>query len=286
MECLSPAKINLFLHVTGKRPSGYHDLEMLMCAVTLYDRLTLDFEAEHDFIHCSWPHIPSDESNLAMKAALLFKERLNEDIRVGIHLEKHIPDGAGLGGGSSNAATVLTSMNTFFNKPFTSDELVQMGALLGADIPFFIHGRPAWVSGLGEKIKFCEKIKPYKVIIVFPGIGLSTAEVYKKLNFGLTKREKKIKSPLLNKGLVDPVKHLYNDLETPALTMCGCIEGLKDALTIHGAEGVLMSGSGSSVFGLYSDSDRAIVACERLKSFFAVQGGHEKTQVFLADLIF
>lgn len=285
MELLSPAKINLFLHVTGKRADGYHDLDMLVCAVSLYDRITLNFHAEIDSIHCSASHIPSDETNLAFKALNLFKREIKTHIQVFINIEKYIPAGAGLGGGSSNAATVLKGMNDHFNRPFSVDELIRMGMTLGADVPFFIHGRPARVGGLGEKIELVEKIKPYKVVILFPGTALSTATVYKKLNFGLTKREKKIKSPLLNKGLVDPVQHLYNDLEAPALSLYGGIERLKDALTIHGAEGVLMSGSGSSVFGLYSDSDRAMMACDKLKIYVNDLLGHDRTQVYLADLI-
>ncbi|MBU1169824.1 MAG: 4-(cytidine 5'-diphospho)-2-C-methyl-D-erythritol kinase [Proteobacteria bacterium] len=285
MELLSPAKINLFLHVTGKRSNGYHDLYMLVSAVTLFDRITLDPDAENFTISCSSPHIPTDETNLAQRAARLFKERLNVGGGVAIHLEKNIPAGAGLGGGSSNAATVLRGLNAYFNNPFSDQELISMGLTLGSDVPFFIHGRPAWVSGLGEKIEFCEKIKPYKVVIIFPGIGLSTAEVYKKLNFGLTKSEKKIKSPLLNKGLVDPVKHLSNDLEISAFSICSDIKGLKDVLTIQNAEGVLMSGSGSSVFGLYSDGDHASAACENIKKYALEQGGTKKWQVFLADII-
>lgn len=285
MQLLSPAKVNLFLHVTGKRADGYHDLQMLVCAVSLFDKVTIIPETKDYSISCTVSDIPVDETNIALKAAKLFKKYLKMDGGVGIHLEKNIPAGAGLGGGSSNAATVLTGLNSHFNKPFSDDELVQMGLSLGADVPFFIYGKPAWVSGLGEKIEFCEKIKPYKVVLIFPGVPLSTAEVYKKLNFGLTKSEKKIKSPLLNKGLVDPVVHLSNDLEVPAISICSDIKELKDALTIYGAEGVLMSGSGSSVFGLYSDKDNAKNACECMKSYLSAQAGNEKWQVFLSDMI-
>ncbi|GAB6095071.1 4-(cytidine 5'-diphospho)-2-C-methyl-D-erythritol kinase [Desulfatiferula olefinivorans] len=285
MDVLSPAKINLFLHVIGKRPDGYHELQMLVCAVSLFDRVTLDVEAPRDEVTCNVPDIPCDASNLALRAARLFRHELNLPGFTRIHLEKTIPAGAGLGGGSSNAASVLTAMNAYYGYPLSDAELVRLGMSLGADVPFFIHGRPAFVGGLGEKIEFCEIIKPYTVVIVHPGLPLSTASVYKKLNFGLTKSEKKIKSPLLNKGLVDPVMYLFNDLEAPAFSLCSEIKPLKDALTMHGAEGVLMSGSGSSVFGLYSDPDNAGHACEALTSISARRGERNRWKVFLADMI-
>lgn len=271
--------------MVSKRPNGYHDLEMLVCPVSLYDRLLIELRAEGFTMTCTQPDIPADESNLVMKASKLFMERLRQPGGVHVCLEKKIPAGAGLGGGSSNAATVLKSLNTFFNEPFSMDDLATMGMLLGADVPFFILARPSWVSGLGEKIEYVEKIKSYKVVVLSPGVSLSTAEVYKKLNFGLTNKEKKIKSPLLNKGLVDPVKHLHNDLESPAISLCPEIELCKDALTIHGAEGVLMSGSGSSVFGLYSDKKSAVEACNHLKTYLNNRYEYSKWQVFLADMI-
>jgi 4-diphosphocytidyl-2-C-methyl-D-erythritol kinase len=285
MDVLSPAKINLFLHVTGKRPDGYHDLQMLNCAITLFDRVVIDPEASCDEVTCNDPEIPCDGSNLALKAARLFRKALNLSGATRIHLEKMIPAGAGLGGGSSNAASVLTALNACHGHPLSNPDLIRLGMALGADVPFFIHGRPAFVGGLGEKLEFCEIIKPYTVVVVYPGLPLSTAAVYKKLNFGLTKTEKKIKSPLLNKGLVDPVMYLYNDLEAPAFSLCSEIRPLKEALTMHGAEGVLMSGSGSSVFGLYSDRDNAGHACESLTSILDRQSHHNRWKVFLADMI-
>jgi 4-diphosphocytidyl-2-C-methyl-D-erythritol kinase len=286
MELLSPAKINLFLHVTGLRNDGYHELDMLMCAVSLYDTITLDPDSDEYSITCSNSDIPADDSNLAMRAARLFGCRMGGLRGVSIHLEKRIPAGAGLGGGSSNAATVLTGLNRYFNQRFSTSELLSMAEEIGSDVPFFIEGRPARVGGRGERLDFVENILSYHVVILHPGIPVSTASVYKKLNFGLTKSEKAINSPLLNKGLVDPIKHLYNDLETPAFSLCAEISGLKDVLTIHGAEGVLMSGSGSSVFGLYSNSEAADRAYADLGDYMTSYPERcSKWQLYLAKMI-
>ena len=285
MELLSPAKINLNLQVTGKRDDGYHDVVMLMCAVTLYDRIRIETDRNDYSLICSHPDVPEDKSNIALKAAMLFHDHLGEGRPVSIYLEKNIPVGAGLGGGSSNAATVLNGLNTLHGYPFSPGALMEMGAMLGSDVPFFIHGKPAWAEGRGEKIKLVEKMVGYNVIVLFPGIHVSTPSVYKKLNFGLTKNEKKTKSPLLNKGLVDPVNHLFNDLEKPAIEICADIKQLKDVLAIHGAEGVLMSGSGSSVFGLYSETNAARKAYEELKSYQAHHDGCGNWRVFLTEMI-
>ena len=285
MELYSPAKINLYLQVTGKRPDGYHELVMLMTAISLYDRISVETGADSNCVTCSHPGVPEDDTNLALRAAKLFYDRAGIDGSVAIHLEKNIPVGAGLGGGSSNAATVLKGLNSHHNNLFSDQELMEMGSLLGSDVPFFILGKPARVEGRGENVYLLENIVPYAVIVLFPGISISTAAVYKKLNFGLTKNEKKTKSPLLNKGLVDPVNHLYNDLEQPALAICSEINVLKGVLAIHGAEGVLMSGSGSSVFGLYSEMNTARKAYDKLKSYAADHDGCGNWQMFLSEMI-
>lgn len=285
LDILSPAKINIHLQVTGKRGDGYHDLVMLMCPISLYDRIRIDTDQSAYSVICGHPDVPEDESNIAVKAAQLFRKRLGTGRPVTIHIDKNIPVGAGLGGGSSNAASILKGLNAHYGHPFSPSELMDMGAELGSDVPFFIHSKPAWVQGRGEKINLIEKIRCYHVVLLFPGIHVSTPAVYKKLNFGLTKKEKKIKSPLLNKGLVDPVNHLFNDLEKPAIEICSEISRLKDVLAIHGAEGVLMSGSGSSVFGLYSEASAARKAYDTLKSYAAHHDGCGNWSVFLAEMM-
>lgn len=286
MELLSPAKINLFLEVTGKRSDGYHDLRSLMCCISLFDKVTLTPGGEEIRVSCDREGIPEDETNLAARAAKLFFEKLGrKKTGVKISIEKNIPAGAGLGGGSSNAAAVLTGLNRFYDTPFSGDELVRMGVAIGADVPFFIYCKAALAEGVGEKLEFCENIVHYHVILIYPGVSVSTAQVYKKLNFGLTKSKKETKSRLLNKRLVDPVSVLFNDLESPAFEICSEISGLHGVLASFGADGVLMSGSGSSVFGLYADLNKAGAAYAELQKYVETRAVCKDWQLFLVDMI-
>ena len=265
MEILSPAKINLFLYVTSKRPDEYHNLVTLMCCIGLYDRLTFEVGRPGVSVRCSHPDVPENASNLAWKAAELFFSRLKEKTNdrsegVRISIEKNIPVGAGLGGGSSNAATVFSGLNYYYNDPFSKNQLMQMGRLVGADVPFLIFQKPALASGVGEILEPYEKIPRRNVVVVFPGIQVSTAEIFNNLNLRLTKCEKKLKNVLLKKQDFCIKQHLCNDLETVTLPKYPRISKVKTALYHCGAEGVLMTGSGSSVFGLYPDDQSALKA--------------------------
>jgi len=278
MRILSPAKINLFLEITGKRPDGYHDLVSLMCCVGLCDTVSLTFGVKETSVSCSHPDVPEDETNLAFAAASLFFNTLKINESVKISIEKQIPVAAGLGGGSSNAATVFLGLNRYSGYPFSPDKLISMGRSIGADVPFFIFRKPAIVSGIGDKLKAYQGLESFKILLVFPGFSISTAKVYKNLNLGLTKCKKKLRSFLLNKQSFDPRCHLCNDLETTAASMYPGIYTVKEALLRHGALGALMSGSGSTVFGLFSDSDKALKANNALAE-------NDKWQLYLVDMI-
>ncbi|MBW1958867.1 MAG: 4-(cytidine 5'-diphospho)-2-C-methyl-D-erythritol kinase [Deltaproteobacteria bacterium] len=278
MRILSPAKINLFLKITGKRPDGYHDLVSLMCCVGLYDTVSLTFDVTEASVSCSHPDVPEDETNLAFTAASLFFNTLNINKSVKISIEKQIPVAAGLGGGSSNAAAVFLGLNRHYGYPFSLDKLISMGLSIGADVPFFIFRKPAIVSGIGDKLKAYQKLESFKILLVFPGFSISTAKVYKNLNLGLTNCKKKLRSFLLNEQSFDPRCHLCNDLETTAASMYPGIFTVKEALLRHGALGALMSGSGSTVFGLFSDSDKALKAKNVLAE-------NDKWQLYLVDMI-
>ena len=278
MRILSPAKINLFLKITGKRPDGYHELVSLMCCVGLYDTVSLTFGVKETSVSCSHPDVPEDETNLAFAAALLFFNTLNINESVTISIEKQIPVAAGLGGGSSNAAAVLLGLNRYYGDPFSQDKLMSMGFSIGADVPFFIFQRPALVSGIGEKLEAYQGLENLKILLIFPGFGVSTAKVYNNLNLGLTKCKKKLRTFLLSKQSFDPGCHLCNDLETTAASMYPDIFTVKEALLRHGALGALMSGSGSTVFGLFSDSDKALKANNALAE-------NDKWQLYLVDMM-
>lgn len=257
LDVLSPAKINLFLHVTGKRADGYHELISLMCPVSLYDTLTLSFSGKRLRVFCSHPGVPEDETNLAYRAADLFFRESGIRHPLSITIGKNIPVGAGLGGGSSNAAAVLTALNRHHGEPFTTDRLTEMGLALGADVPFFVYRRPALATGIGEKLAFYGGITPYSVLLIGFDFSVSTARIYKNLNLGLTKCRKIHKSLLFKAQAWDAVDYLCNDLETVTSFWHSEIETAKQALIDEGAAGALMSGSGPTVFGLFSDERQA-----------------------------
>ena len=282
----APAKINLFLRVTGKRPDGYHDLYSLMCPLALYDTLILTLGGRGIGIVCDHPGVPEDASNLAARSARLFLETAfagNAPPVSGmtIHIEKNIPVGAGLGGGSSDAAAVLTALNDYFGQPLSTPALTALGARIGADVPFFILGAPALAKGIGDRLDPFPHLTPWTALLVYPNEAVSTAWVYKNLNLRLTKDEKKLSKFNFDGRFFNVDEHLVNDLEPVTARAFPVIKGIKRLLLAHGAAGAMMSGSGSTVFGLFADHQRAISACTAL-------GNNQQSQnwtLYVADLL-
>ena len=260
MELLSPAKINLFLQITGKRQNRYHDLFTLMCCISLYDTISLSFGAKYTTLSCSDPEVPEDESNLAVKAANLFFRTVHKNEGVKIGIEKQIPAAAGLGGGSSNAATVLLGLNRYYGQPLPQNKLMSLGLSIGADVPFFIFRKPATATGIGEKLEPYEGLKLFQILLVCPKFAILTKEIYQSLNLELTKCNKKLKNNVFKKRIFDIEKHLCNDLEEITASICPDVNKAKEALLSHGAIGALMSGSGPAVFGIFPDFDKAQIA--------------------------
>ncbi len=261
MKIQAPAKINLFLEVRGRRPDGYHNIATLMCCIGLCDGIGLKFDQPEISIRCSHPSVPADMTNLACRAATRFFDHTG--IRQGVHidLEKNIPVGAGLGGGSSNAAAVLKALNTFYGHPVATDDLHAMAASIGADVPFFLYEKPAVATGIGDVLTFCDCVKSWPVLLVYPQIAVSTADVYKKLNLTLTKTEKiNTKNVFGLKWDKSLGNFLFNDLESVAAEICPDILKAKTALLRHWASAALMTGSGSSVFGLFENMEKARAA--------------------------
>jgi len=257
MQILSPAKINLFLQIVGKRQDGYHDLFSLMCCISLYDTVSLSFQVDKTSVSCNNTLVPEDETNLTVKAANLFFRTLNKAEHVHIDIDKRIPVGAGLGGGSSNAAAVLSGLNRYYNSPFFMDQLISMGIAIGSDVPFFLFRKPAIVTGMGEKLESFNGLKQFHLLLIYPGFSVSTADIYGKLNLGLTKYKNINKNYKFKNQKYDVVADLCNDLETVTASIYPDITIARKALLTHGAIGVLMSGSGPTVFGLFSDFDKA-----------------------------
>ncbi len=279
MKILSPAKINLFLQVTGKRPDGYHELFSLMCCVTLFDTIFLRFGTEKIEIESPHPQIPLDETNLAHKSAALFFKTLGLKEGVKITIEKNIPIAAGLGGGSSNAASVLRGLNRHYGFPFSRDRLMALGLSLGADVPFLLFQKPALASGVGEKLEPYSALLPKNVLIVYPGFWISTAEVFQNLNLRLTKCKKKFTKTSLLKTGYNVSQHLCNDLEAVTVSKYPEIKSVKEQLIEQGALGALMSGSGPTVFGLFSDPEKAGKAMQ-------VIGRNFRWKAYLAEIIY
>lgn len=264
---LSPAKINLFLYVTGRRADGYHELFSLMAPLTLADRLEIVRSGNGIKAVCSHPDVPEDDTNLACRAAALFRSAMidrNADCvfhDLTIYIDKKIPVCGGLGGGSSNAACVLLALNDICETPFSTEELMRLGLSLGADIPFFISGVPAFASGVGEKLVPCRQMPDLSVIIVNPGVPASTVNVFRKLEFGLTFTPSytiKSSSNALPFGeKLNGMEILHNDLEGPACSLYPEIGTAKKEMALLLGRNVYMSGSGASLFALYSDHEVA-----------------------------
>ena len=259
MRIRAPAKVNLSLRVVGKRRDGYHLIDTIMVPVDLYDEIEIARARPGAKISvtCDDPKIPAGEKNLAYKAAALLLGKDAAKTPVAIHIKKRIPAGAGLGGGSSDAAAVLVGLNRLLRLKKSRRQLLRLAAKIGADVPFFIIRRPARARGIGERLKPLKSPGRLWLVIAYPGFPVSTAWAYRSLSFKLTKN---IVKTSLNRH-VWPLRgstfELVNDLEKPVFRRYPKVARLKRKLAEAGAAGTLMSGSGSSVFGIFSSGDKA-----------------------------
>ena len=282
------AKINLFLYVTSKREDGYHNLCSLMTQIDLCDEIDLDFSKKKITVTCNHPHVPENKSNIAYKAASLFFDSLKagdnkNQKRLAIKIKKKIPVGGGLGGGSSNAAAVLTALNQYYNTPFTKPQLIKMGLSLGADVPFFIFNTPAIARGVGEKLEKIEGLKPYYMVRCDPGIQASTAKVYKNIDFKLTTKQKyNINTGLsvLLRGMDFDVRDImHNDLEESACILYPEIMKTREEMELLLERAVFMTGSGSSLFALFESQENADKGYKKLLG----KWNKSKKKVFLSS---
>lgn len=258
----APAKINWLLHVLGKRDDGYHEVLSLMQKVDLSDKLSFEPLSADDIILESDVPVPKNE-NLVYRAALLLKKETGCKSGARIKLQKLIPMAAGLGGGSSDAACTLSSLNEVWGLKLTPAGLKELGAKLGSDVPFFLDGSGAIATGRGEIIEYAPLGGPFFILIVKPSFGVSTPWAYSLLKdyTGLTKARENIKIFIraLREGDFSALTGLgrVNDLEPGVLRACPEIERIKTALREKGAVFSSMSGSGSAVFGLFRTSGEA-----------------------------
>lgn len=270
---LSPAKVNLHLQVTGKRRDGYHNLKMIMVRVSLFDEINLTLKREGISLSCSGaPLPPPGVDNIAWKAAHDFIEKKKLNTGVHIEIKKRIPIGGGLGGGSSNAAAVLKGLNKLTGNPAGTDELMKIGLKLGADVPFFIFEKPALAEGIGEILHPVSNLPKMGFLLINPGEEISTKSVFENINLRLTKRDKNLNIATFDYDLSKVVSILHNDLEDVTLKRYPEVGKVKDILASSNALGTLMSGSGSTVFGIYKDRQTAEKDALKLKGYIDSRG--------------
>lgn len=260
----SPAKINLFLRILRRRADGYHELASLFQAIDLCDIMSFEI-ADKDVLTCSDPSLPTDATNLVSKAVQLFRRKTKIETSFVIHLQKNIPQQAGLGGGSSNAATTLWALNALCGHPAKEAELAAWGAEIGSDISFFLSQGTAYCTGRGEILRALPALKNLSLSIVKPLEGLSTPQVYGKLNAANLK-QRDPEATLASFFAGQP--SYFNDLEQPAFEVMPELAALKRKLEHSGFSQVLMSGSGSSFFCLGEGNLSNFSSCLTFKTKF------------------
>jgi 4-diphosphocytidyl-2-C-methyl-D-erythritol kinase len=269
---LAPAKINWALSVIRKRSDGYHDILSIVQAIDLYDYLAFE---ESDNIEIQTNSTIRMENNLVYKAIIALKNFTGIKKGIRVTLKKEIPIGGGLGGGSSDAASTLKALNEFWRLKLSLENLIQIGASIGSDIPFFLNLPICIIEGRGEIVKPLKIDKTYTLLLVKPSFGISTKWAYESLNLKtqLTENYEKINNNIwqlyqnLKKGDIENL-YLWNDLEVVVSKQYPEIEMIKKMLIKAGAKVSLMSGSGATVFGLFNDEKEALEASEFFKGYW------------------
>lgn len=265
------AKINLCLDVVGKREDGYHDLKMIMVPINFYDVLEMEFAPETT-LELNRDYLPINDKNTIIKAIHIMQEKYNITEEFCCRLEKHIPTRAGLAGGSADAAAAIRMINRMCNLHLTKDEMIAVGKEVGADVPFCILNRPAFVEGIGEKITTFSCSPDFYLLLIKPRKGVSTAEAFHIVDEqeGIHPDCKAMQEALEYNDYDSIISSLGNSMENAAMTLVPEIRKAKQDLLDLGFDGVLMSGSGSTVFGITKDVellDRSIDILKKKKYF-------------------
>ena len=263
----SYAKVNLGLYVVGKRPDGYHDIWTIFQQIEFHDLLYFNGHDAPLSVTTSHPDLPGGEDNLVYRAVRLLAQKYGCSDRVAIHIDKRIPMGAGLGGGSSNAAAALRGMNHLFQLGLTRSQLAEIGATLGSDVVYFLYGGTALGTGRGEQIKPLPELPALWLLLVYPAIHVSSGWAYKNINLKLTKNIPLNMWDIERKDDVAGLLYtLENMLEEPVSARYPIIGELKTRLINIGAEAAMMSGSGSTVFGIFKDKEFAEYARQQVQT--------------------
>lgn len=269
------AKINTYLDIVSKRSDGYHNVESIMRSVSLCDEITVVYHGDGSRISlsCSDPRLPTDEKNLAYKAALTFEKRTGVSADLSIHIEKNIPFEAGLGGGSSDAAAVLRALNSLLGTALGNAELAAIGAQIGADVPFCVYGGCAAVSGIGENILPIRNAPECYVVVAMDGEGISTPYAFGLLDERYGNFEEyapandfaSVCAAYERKDHRAVCENAFNLFEKVVLPSHSRAAVLKSLLRECGADAVLLSGSGPSVVALFDDERQAEYAANTLR---------------------
>ena len=270
IEIKAPAKINIGLNILSKRNDGYHNLSTLFYPIEdLFDTLTLRPADRFEFI-CNDTTIPQDDSNIVVKAKQLLEFTSGKSINVKITLEKRIPSQAGLGGGSSDAAATLISLNEMFKLNLKHDQLIHLALLLGSDVPFFIKAKSAIGTSRGEILEYVDLEINEPIVIVNPKINISTKEAFQniitaetQLNFNSLIKDGKL-------NYKETINSLKNDFECYVFEKYREIKKIKESLYDKGALFASMSGSGSSVFGMFPNFEEASIAAKTFSGSYFI----------------
>lgn len=268
ITAVSHAKVNLFLRIVGKRANGYHEIRSVFQKVSLAD--TLIFTTNHHgaiTLNCDDPELPRDRRNLVIKVAEALRNQVGSSLGADISLEKKIPVAAGLGGGSGNAAVTLQALAGIWGVDATFESLANLALSIGADVPFFLDGPCAFVSGIGEKVSQLSPKKSFPILIVKPDFGISAADAYKYSRFDFAPFEK---SPEMVEDIESgeparAAKWMINDLEPWALEAYPKLAALKEKVEKTGPLRAMMSGSGSALFAVYETPEKCQGSCDSLK---------------------
>lgn len=267
----APAKINLTLDALYKRPDGYHELEMVMTTVDLYDRVDLQERADRRItLESSSGLVPQDERNLAFLAAKLLQEKTGVRKGVHIYIEKNIPIAAGLAGGSSDAAATLRGLNRLWGLGLSLEELAEIGAKIGSDVPFCVYSNTALAKGRGEILEPLPAPPKCWVVLAKPSQGVSTANIFQRLQVNHIQHHPKTSQmidALYQQDFDGIVSLLGNVLEPVTMSIYPLVSKTKSKMEKFGADGVLMSGSGPTVFGLVQKESKAKRIVNSLKGF-------------------
>ncbi len=272
VEVKAYAKINLTLDIVGRRENGYHDVDMIMQTVSLYDKISVTVnENESEFLlTCNKENIPTDSSNTAFKAAKLYLEHIGKTCGAIINIEKNIPSQAGLAGGSADGAGVLYALNHYFNNEVPTNEMLTLCSKIGADVPFCYIGGTKLATGIGTTLSHIKNITNFYMVIVKPQINVSTKIAYEKADIRGYKNtfihSKKMLNYIYNNDVKAIASNLYNDFES--IMNLKEVEEVKNIMVNNNSLGACMSGSGSAIYGIFESKQECIECKEVLQNMY------------------